>query len=120
MAKKLLSCILICGIICAQACVDDQLPVPETECEDEVTFQTEIESIIQSTCAYAGCHISGTPGILDYSTYNTVAGVVESGSFRERVLIQMNMPPPNATGPKSLTEEQKNKIRCWLEQGHPE
>lgn len=113
---------LIAGLlpILLLACAKDKLPVPQTECTENVTYKTDIETIIQSTCAYAGCHISGTPGILDYSTYNGLLAVVESGTFEERVLIQRNMPPPNATGPTSLTEEQLNLIRCWLEQGYPE
>ena len=102
------------------SCERDKLPVPSTECTDELSYQSDIESIIQTSCAYAGCHISGTPGIIDYSTYNGLLQVIESGAFEERVLIQMNMPPMNANGPTSLTEDQKNKIRCWLQQGYPE
>mgnify|MGYP001320554392 CR=1 FL=1 len=73
-------------------------------------FAADINPIIQSACAVAGCHASGSvngPGALtSYTTiFNARAGIrsaVSSGSM-----------PKNS----SLTSTQKNAILCWIDGG---
>jgi hypothetical protein len=120
MIKKIqLPLIIIVSLIAG--CSQDQVPEPSTECDGDFTYQNNVEMIINETCAYSGCHISGTTGIPAFSTYNELVEVIENGKFEERVLVQMNMPPQNATGgPTELSEDQLNTLRCWLEQGYPQ
>jgi len=119
--------VLLTFTLAIHSCTNDQLPeptVPES-CEDAVpTYDNEIKPIIDNSCAYAGCHLGTAPGI--YDNYEGVKNMIESGSFRERVVIQkddpfLGMPPDNAPDgrPKDLSMEELELIECWLENGYP-
>lgn len=86
------------------------------ECE-EVTF-TEIYPIIQERCV--SCH-SASPtddvwtappnGVI----YDTPQDIVKlTDKIMQRVVITKDMPQNNKTG---ITPEERDKIRCWIEQG---
>ena len=89
------------------------------------TYDETVKTVIDATCAYAGCH-NGTPGVPgDYSTYNGLTLDLENGSFFRRVIESaddpvLGMPPDRATGPKDLTEEEFQLILCWVENDYPE
>lgn len=110
------------------SCTSDQLPEPTVPESCENTFPTytdDIKPIIDNSCAYAGCHLGTAPGI--YDDYEGVKSVIESGSFRERVVIQKDDPlqgmPPNYAPdgrPKDLSAEELELIECWLDSGYPE
>jgi hypothetical protein len=110
------------------ACTQDQLPEPTIAdtCLDSIpTYLGQIESIIQTSCAYAGCHLDGTaPGV--YTSYEGLLPNIESGAFRERVINlkddpNIGMPPDYAPEgrPKDLSQEELDLIQCWLDSGHP-
>ena len=119
MKKILFACSAII-IFCVFGCQQDTVPVPEFDCEVERTYQNDVALIIETNCAYSGCHIQGTPGVSDYSDYNKLAGAIESGVFRNRVLDTKTMPPANAPGPDELSGEELEILNCWIEQGYPE
>lgn len=101
---------------------DNMMPDPdmdEPECEENITFSSDVELIINTNCAYSGCHVAGN-GLPVYTTYDGVVAQVENGRFENRVLIQQNMPPSNASGPTELSEEDLFTLECWIEQGYPE
>jgi len=89
-------------------------------CADSVTYNNQIKSIINSSCAYAGCHNgdvnSSAPG--DYTTLSTLADVTTNGKLNNRVVTLKDMPPSNATGPKTLTDDQLQLMKCWIQQGY--
>jgi hypothetical protein len=120
---------LAIGMLFVSSCTNDQLPEPSIpeSCEDTVpTYDVEIRPIIEESCAYAGCHLDGSaPGI--YVDYEGVKSVIESGAFREKVVVQKDDPnigmPPNYAPegrPQDLTMEELDLIVCWLENGYPE
>lgn len=91
---------------------------------DTVYFVNDILPIIQSNCAQSGCHdaASRQDGV-QLTDYDNIVntGKIKPGRAADsdlyEVLVETDpdkvMPPP----PASLTPEQKNAIRIWINQG---
>ena len=126
MKKNRISLFAILCLLLLSDCTNDQLPPPETgDCSTlQPTYENAVKEIIDRSCAYSGCHLNSAPG--NYTTYDGLLGVLNSGDFNSRVISMktdpvLGMPPDRATGgPKDLTEEELNIISCWLEAGFPE
>jgi len=92
---------------------------------DTIYFQNTILPLLQSSCGIIGCHDPGsaTEGIILTSFESIMAsGVIEPGNPGDSELYEkitetdpedIMPPPPNA----SLTEEQRNAVFKWIEQG---
>jgi len=91
----------------------------QEECLEDLSFEENIQALINTNCAYSGCHISGT-GLPVLSNYEGVKAQVENGRFEDRVLVRQNMPPGNASGPTELSEADLFLLQCWIDQGYPE
>ncbi len=112
-----------------QACTNDELPepsAPSCNTTTTVTYEGEIKAIIDNSCAYAGCHISGFSSG-DFTTYDGIEGFTTSGSFMDRVITQREDPnsgmPPNYAvddRPKDLTDEELLLVECWIDGGYLE
>lgn len=72
------------------------------------TYQNTIKSIIDTKCATSNCHAS-------YSSYSGLRPALQNGSFRREVLVDQTMPQGS-----SLTQDQLNKIQCWVNNDFPE
>ncbi len=72
------------------------------------TYQSQIKSIIDSRCATSNCHPN-------YNTYEGLLPALQGGDFRREVLVNQTMPQGS-----SLTQDQINKIQCWVNDGFPE
>ena len=70
------------------------------------SYQSDIKQIIDNNCV--SCHSS-------YSTYNGVKSAVSNGTFEKEVVTRKTM-PQNGT----LSADQLNLIRCWLDNNAPE
>jgi hypothetical protein len=75
------------------------------------TYANDIAPIISKNCLK--CHGYGS-NKGDFTTYDGLNIKVKSGEFEKEVLIKKEMPP---NGP--LPEEDRKKIRCWLNNGAP-
>ena len=87
------------------------------ECKKEVSF-SEVNEIMQKRCV--SCH-SASPTDDVYKVapngvmYDTPEGIVaKKDLIMQRVVITKTMPQNNKT---SITEEERNTLRCWIEQG---
>ena len=108
--------------LCIPACTFDQLePIAAPAVCDTLTptYDQQMVFLIETTCAYEGCHASGFSSG-DYSTYSSMLTNLEQGKIFNRVIATRDMPPNYADGPKELTEEQIELFNCWLENGYPE
>ncbi|MGE5109195.1 MAG: urate hydroxylase PuuD [Sphingobacteriales bacterium] len=87
------------------------------ECKGEVSF-AEVNTIIQQRCV--ACHSSRptddiykvAPNGVMYDTPDDI--VKKKDLIMQRVVITKTMPQNNKT---NITEEERNIIRCWIEQG---
>lgn len=87
------------------------------ECKKEVSI-TEVQAIVQKRCIQ--CH-SSSPTDDVYNTapkgvkYDTPQDIFNKKDLiMQRVVITKTMPQNNKT---NITEEERNTIRCWIEQG---
>lgn len=104
-------------VILLAACFISAPSTNPYECKKEVTF-IEVNEIIQKRCIQ--CH-SATPTD-DVNTvapngvkYDTPKEIFDKRDLiMQRVIITKTMPQNNKT---EMTEEERNTIRCWIEQG---
>lgn len=89
------------------------------ECKKEVQF-SEVQEIIQKRCVQ--CH-SKNPTDDVYKVapngvmYDTPEGILAKRDLiMQRVVLTKTMPQNNKT---NMTEEERDAIRCWMEQGAP-
>lgn len=113
--------LLLLGTLFFAACRADKVEdlIPDPECADlEITWVADIQPIVQTYCSYLGCHSAGNLNG-DFTTYEKMKPLLDGGRVENRVFETSSMPPPNATGPRELSEEDSALLACWLEQGHP-
>lgn len=106
-------------------CPTDTIPtIKEKPCStDTVYFRNVILPLIQSSCAMAGCHDQNSGGEQQpLISYGNIRPLVVPGSATSSKLYKQlvktdpldRMPPaPNA----ALTQEQKDLIKKWIDQG---
>jgi hypothetical protein len=75
-----------------------------------VTYTNYIAPLITSNCASSGCHATKFPILGDYPKLKTI---IDNGTFKNRVMVQRNMPPGG------LTASAYVKIQKWLDAGAP-
>jgi hypothetical protein len=96
------------------SCSKDQAANPSglVDCS-KVTFSGDIMPIFQTSCNTTGCHNAGGAAPMPLTNYNEIKVYVDNGMIADRVLVKGDMPPGG------LAEEQKKKIKCWIENGAP-
>ncbi len=110
--KKISISSIFCSflLIC---CTNDTIPIIE-DCDDTLSYNGRMSELIDRTCAYAGCHVSGfSDG--DFSTYNGLLRDVESFPSE----IYGNSMPPSGSSPQ-LSPEEIELFNCWVTNGYPE
>lgn len=102
-----------------------QLPNPSNCDSDTVYFQNDIAPILQSNCAFSGCHGNGSArrGV-NLSTYADIINTVEikvndpTGSDLYEVLVDPNPQERMPQAPRSpLSQADIEAIRIWISQG---
>ena len=116
MKKNIYSGLIICTLFLLAGCGKNSggNPAPPDPCAGlTVKFATEVQPIINSTCATStSCHAAGSVNSGGPLTdYNLI--------FAKRSNIKFQI--ENGLMPKggSLTTDQKNKIICWINSGAP-
>lgn len=117
MKKLRWSILLILGITLI-ACKKDKLVDDiDVECPDEISYSSDIATIMSTSCATSGCHDAGTAsnGFV-FENHSQVSDNATQilNSIRHESSSQA-MPQG---GPK-LPDEQINNFACWIEQGKP-
>lgn len=116
MVRPILICLSIIGILVTSCYRDkEELLYGDVMCDtDQVSFSTDIMPIISSSCAISGCHVQGGSGVGIFENYTQVKDKVDNGSLRQRVVVQMDMPPA-----PPLSDCQIQHIEAWLDAGAP-
>jgi uncharacterized membrane protein len=104
--------LLLLLIFVGAGCTNEKaIPTP---CTGTISYSNDIKQIIDNNCVT--CHSAGnTDG--DFTTYEGLKLKAESGSLKNRVVVQKNMPP--AGSDSAMTSLNIQKINCWLLQGAP-
>jgi hypothetical protein len=84
--------------------------------KNPTTYNTFIKSVILSKCSQGYCHQNGA-FMGDFTTYSGLKEKIDKGTFRLLVYENKVMPPSIS---EQLTEDELNKIKCWLDDGAPE
>ncbi len=117
MKQFILCSLLLLTLACTRSTIDP----PTGDCAEAITYTDNVKDIIDNSCAYAGCHIdNAAPG--DYSSYQGMQTYIDNGLLQKRMLEIQNMPPEYAPDdkPKSLTEDEKEIISCWVQNEYAE
>jgi uncharacterized membrane protein len=80
------------------------------------SYSGVIRPIINNKCAIPNCHNAGST-LADFSTYEGLKSGVDNGRIRTNVYDLKIMPPASAI---PLTEEEKEQLKCWLDNGAPQ
>lgn len=92
------------------------------------TYEADVKSIIDRSCAYSGCHSGTDAGMFvsadskDYTNYEGLRTTLFNGAFITRSVDSLNMPPfytPDGN-PKELTQAELDILTCWADNGFPE
>lgn len=112
----------IIGTFTLSSCNFDNLPEPTPAgCESgTITYNVTVQAILETNCAYTGCHLSGFPNGNLSSYGDDLLDFLEKGDFKERVIDLRDMPPYYAFGPTELTAEELQILKCWIEDGYPQ
>ncbi len=111
-----------CFLLLHSSCVSESLdPDPALVCNTVVTYDDQMAEIIDNSCAYVGCHDGGGDAPGDYTNFAVLSTNLNE-TFERRVVEEQNMPPEYAPegSPKTLTADELNLMRCWIEDGYPE
>tara|TARA_B110000503_G_C7140522_1_gene410644 strand:+ start:54 stop:410 length:357 start_codon:yes stop_codon:yes gene_type:complete len=83
------------------------------QCETTtVSFSADIMPILSTSCSTVGCHVQGGSGNGLFENYNQVKAKIDNGSFRQRVVVQKDMPPS-----APLKDCQVKHIEQWILDG---
>ena len=96
------------------SCANDKLPEP-SGCGTDITYETSLKTIIDNSCAFTGCHVTGGNGPGDFSSYETMLPWLENGKVENRVVTQRDMP----IAPGELSEDEFDLFKCWLQDNFP-
>ena len=100
------------------SCVDHTLPeVVVDECGGTVSFEIDIQPIIDSKCAIVGdggCHNGGNGASLDWRVFSNFQS--HASQVKDRIT---RSPGTDGKMPKigTLTNDQIQLIVCWVDQG---
>jgi uncharacterized membrane protein len=87
-------------------------PAPDP-CKPKYT--TDIKPVINAKCAVPGCHDANST-VAKFTIDSIVKNRADIGRIRGHVFELKIMPPQAAP---QLTEEEKFKLKCWLDNGAP-
>ena len=93
----------------ALSCTKDVYTPPLYDCNTTVSYETDIQPIIEANCA--GCHSTGFSAG-DFSNFEGFKAKADQGLVNAQVFTEKKMPP---TGP--LPDQDLELLYCWLQDG---
>ena len=91
-----------------------------SSCDTEISYNMDVVPIIQGSCMTGlgpgtGCHDSWI------TEYSNIVNYINNESWQNDIWVSYSMPKiPNNFGIDSLTADEVQIMRCWVEQGFPE
>ncbi len=85
-------------------------------CDQSVSFSEDIVPIMDTYCAYSGCHF----GQFAWGNFKRYEEIKSRTQFIiTEVFDFKTMPPQNASGPTELSAIALEKLECWIQNGAP-
>lgn len=111
--KKIPFTIFIVSILCIWSCTKDSTSASSTvDCTNiSAKFSQDIQPIFKSKCGNQGCHPAK-----DMENYNTLKTYVDNGKIKSYIA-DRNSPPSGMTTAGGCTQEESNKVACWIQSG---
>ena len=94
--------------------------VASGECIEIVSYSADIRQIIEASCKTGlgpgtGCHDAWI------DNYDPIKSYMISGKWQTAVITEKTMPLiPNTFGIDSLSADDFQTMKCWIEQGYPQ
>jgi hypothetical protein len=128
--KKTLLVIATLAMVFVYSCKEDEEPTPtnnnnqQTDICDSinVTFDTHIKAIVDSSCNASYCHATGGSGGFSLKTFAEVKAAAQYPSFMGAInqtdtsYTAMPLPP----GTPKLSADLIEQLECWAKAGYPE
>lgn len=80
------------------------------------TYTSEIKAIVNEKCAISGCHDNNST-IASYTSYAPLKERADNGRLYSYLFDLKIMPPASSI---QLTDNEKELIKCWLDNDTPE
>ncbi len=114
-----ISILVFVALLCF-SCTDDKVSENAPDCpSDPITYDADVRLILNTYCAYSGCHDGGFRPE-DFTSYDAMLPWLTPEKF-EQEIISLDMPPLSASpGLTELSPEEFETIECWIEQGYLE
>ena len=120
MLKKYISvvCAVSIAAIFFSSCVYDKaelIVVPPISACDTIspTFSADVQPLIVSRCANYECHDLSFSGGYAFFEYADIKAAIEK--IEQQIVVLKTMPKDG-----TLTEDEINIIKCWIESGAPD
>jgi uncharacterized membrane protein len=94
------------------SCMNVKAPVPLAGCPDKIYYSTDVKPIIDSKCVT--CHTAGGAGVGDFTQFSEVQS--RAALIKKRACDPATLDMPQAGSPP-LTQDEIDKLRCWIDQG---
>lgn len=117
MKKLSLVTLIIFGIF-AVSCGGDEEPTPEPCVSEGMRYSVEMKTIIDNTCATAGCHESGGSATFPMGTFDQAKQAVAFGRIIGAINHTVDFSPMPKDADK-LDQCTIDKITNWVENGAP-
>lgn len=97
------------------SCKKDDIEEPDVECQEEISYASDIATIVATSCNTSGCHnaASASSGYV----FETHAQVSDNASIILSVIRHDGGVQAMPQGGTKLPEEQIDKVDCWIQQG---
>lgn len=113
---KKISCLLfVVAGLAISSCNKDKVEDQVVDCPNEISYASDIATILSTSCNTAGCHnaASGASGYIfeNHSQVSDNAAIILNVIRHEAGFSPM---PKNGA---KLSDDQINKVACWIQQG---
>ncbi|MBT1703646.1 hypothetical protein [Chryseosolibacter indicus] len=106
--------IVVLVILTAGSCSNDDLEKMEDKtCSDEISYASDVNTIVQTKCAVSGCHNGSLGPQRDWTNF----GTFQSRAQAVKQSVVTRQMPPAGSPVGQLTDDQIQTISCWVDQG---
>ncbi|MBK9190809.1 MAG: hypothetical protein IPM77_04445 [Crocinitomicaceae bacterium] len=118
--KNLLPLLILFSFSFGSCLKDKTKPFDQSACTVVISYSLDITPIIHTSCmtnlgAGTGCHDAWI------TDYELVKNYLDLGIWQDEVLHKKTMPEiPNNFGIDSLSSDEYQTMKCWIQQGYPQ